>query len=76
VRGKVTRKREIIITKELLLKRQPYYVYKGKSYDTITFTEKMIGHKLGEFSLTKKLGPKIHDSPRNRKRREKNKHKK
>ena len=34
-------------------------------------SEYMIGHKLGEFIFTKKLGSSIHDSEDNAKRREK-----
>ena len=35
-------------------------VYTGKSYTRVYIDEKMIGHKLGEFSYTRRLG-RIHD---------------
>lgn len=37
-----------------------FEVYTGKSYTKLYIDEKMVGHKLGEFSFTRKLG-KIHD---------------
>lgn len=73
--GTITRKRDMLINKALLLKRPTLLVYNGKSYAKVTLTTKMMGHKVGEFSLTKKLGSKIHDSTRNRKRKNKKKHK-
>jgi len=42
----------IIVAKDLNL---TYYVHNGKSYDEVTVTKKMIGHKFGEFSLTRKF---------------------
>jgi len=41
----------------------------------ITLTHEMIGHKLGEFSLTKRIGARIHKTERNTKRKNKNKQK-
>jgi len=35
-------------------------VYTGRTYNNVYIEEKMVGHKLGEFSFTRKLG-KIHD---------------
>lgn len=70
-----TKKRDICITKELLTKRPVMFVYKGQSSDQVTLKRQMIGHKLGEYSLTKKLGAKIHNSERKRKRKNKNKKK-
>jgi len=35
-------------------------VYTGKSYTRVYIDEKMIGHKLGEFAFTRRLG-RIHD---------------
>jgi ribosomal protein S19 len=62
--------------KKVLLKKRPYVrIYNGKSHVLIQLKKKMIGHKLGEFSLTKKLGKKIHDSERSKKRKNKKKHK-
>lgn len=46
-------------------------VYNGKSFKKIFIKEGMVGHKLGEFVWTKKLGASIHNSDRNRKRKEK-----
>lgn len=37
-----------------------FEVYNGKSYNKIYIDEKMVGHKLGEFSFTRKIG-KIHE---------------
>jgi ribosomal protein S19 len=36
-----------------------FEVYTGKSYTKVYIEEKMVGHKLGEFSYTRKIG-KIH----------------
>jgi small subunit ribosomal protein S19 len=36
-------------------------VYTGRSFSKVYIEEKMVGHKLGEFSFTRKLG-KIHQS--------------
>ena len=35
-------------------------VYNGKKYNNVYIEESMIGHKLGEFSFTRKLG-RIHE---------------
>ncbi len=35
-------------------------VYNGRAYNKIYIDEKMVGHKLGEFSFTRKLG-RIHE---------------
>lgn len=37
-----------------------FEVYTGKTYSKVYIDEKMVGHKLGEFSYTRKLG-RIHD---------------
>lgn len=66
---KKTRKRDQIITPELI--GEIIKVYNGKIYVTVVITEKMIGHKLGEFSLTKKIGSSIHLSEKNKKKGEK-----
>ncbi|KAI1343883.1 ribosomal protein S19/S15 [Xylariaceae sp. FL0016] len=31
-----------------------FHVYNGKIYNEVTITEDMVGHKLGEFSITRK----------------------
>jgi len=36
-----------------------FEVYTGRMYNKVYINEKMVGHKLGEFSFTRKLG-KIH----------------
>jgi small subunit ribosomal protein S19 len=46
-------------------------VYNGKTFKRIKIKENMIGHKLGEFVLTKNLGSSIHNSEKNRKKKEK-----
>lgn len=43
-----------------------FEVYTGKSYTKIYIDEKMVGHKLGEFSFTRKIG-KIHEKKNNKK---------
>jgi small subunit ribosomal protein S19 len=37
-----------------------FEVYTGRVYSKVYIDEKMIGHKLGEFSFTRKLG-RIHE---------------
>ena len=37
-----------------------FEVYTGKTYNKVYIDEKMVGHKLGEFSFTRKLG-RIHE---------------
>lgn len=37
-----------------------FEVYTGKTFSKVYIDEKMVGHKLGEFSYTRKLG-RIHD---------------
>lgn len=37
-----------------------FQIYTGRSYIKLYIEEKMVGHKLGEFSFTRKVG-KIHD---------------
>jgi len=69
--SKFTRKRTMVISKELLEKRRSLQVHKGKSFRLVEFHQKMIGHKVGEFSPTKNLGARIHDSVRNNKRKKK-----
>lgn len=43
-----------------------FEVYTGKSYTKVYIEEKMVGHKLGEFAFTRKLG-KIHEKKGTRK---------
>jgi small subunit ribosomal protein S19 len=50
-------------------------VYNGKKHKPLKITHKMIGQKLGQFVLTKKIGSSIHNSERNRKRKEKQRRK-
>ena len=35
---------------------QTFLVHNGKEFKPVQVTENMVGHKLGEFSLTRKLG--------------------
>lgn len=37
-----------------------FEVYNGRVYNNVYVEEKMVGHKLGEFSFTRKLG-RIHE---------------
>lgn len=46
-------------------------IYNGKRYIPVMVVPKMIGHKLGEFSYTKRLGKSIHSSVRNKKKKNK-----
>ena len=66
---KKTKKRDHTITPELV--GEIIKVYNGKVYITVVITEKMIGHKLGEFAITKKIGSSIHLSEKNKKKGEK-----
>jgi len=50
-------------------------VYNGKAYKRLLVKETMIGHKLGAFIFTKKLGKSIHNSDRNAKKKEKQRRK-
>ncbi len=46
-----THKRNVVIVPELVGKE--INVYKGNGFGQIKITEKMLGHKLGEFALTR-----------------------
>ena len=35
---------------------QTFLVHNGRMFNTVTVNENMVGHKLGEFSQTRKLG--------------------
>jgi len=50
-------------------------IHNGHKSLNVKITRWMIGRKFGEFSITKKLGSKIHESKRNQKRRAKMKRK-
>jgi len=66
------KRRDMKITRRVIAKTPiVVYVHKGKSFSAVTLTRSRIGHRVGEFSLTKRLGARIHDSARNRKRKEK-----
>jgi ribosomal protein S19 len=65
----IIRNRDMIINKALLNKIEVLLVYKGKSFTKVTLKKKMIGCNAGEFSLTKRLGSKIHNSARNKKKK-------
>jgi len=56
----MTRSRRTTITTELVGRR--FVVYNGRAYTSTVFTvtTNMVGHKLGEFSITKAHGPAIH----------------
>ncbi len=45
-----------------------FYVYTGRTYTKFTIEERMVGHKLGEFSFTRKIG-KIHEKKNNKRRK-------
>lgn len=65
-----TKRRGQVINIEMVGKL--FKVYNGKNYIPIQITGEMVGHKLGEFSLTKKIGSSIHLSEKNKKKKEKN----
>lgn len=56
-------KKQTLLKKPLLLSRDSeivpsfsgstFIVHSGKNYEEITITDQMIGHKIGEFSLTR-----------------------
>ena len=48
-----TKKRNCTIIPQFL--NHKFKIYNGKSYISIVITEKMLGHKLGEFAYTRKL---------------------
>jgi small subunit ribosomal protein S19 len=48
-----THKRELIITPELV--GMTIGIYNGKDFTQIDINEDMIGHRLGEFSMTRKI---------------------
>lgn len=66
-----TRQRSKTITEEFI--GEIIKIYNGKQYITIQITKNMVGHKLGEFALTKKLGSSIHQSEKNKKKKSKKK---
>jgi len=51
-------KKSSIITMEFLNKR--VLVYNGNKFVSLLVKESMLGHRFGEFILTKSLGSKIH----------------
>lgn len=48
-----THSRSSVIPQELVNKKM--FIYNGKSYTEIVISEDMVGHKLGEFSYTRKI---------------------
>lgn len=54
------------ITKDFVGKR--VYVYSGMRYSSFLVRPLMVGMRFGNFALTKKLGSKIHDTLRNKKK--------
>lgn len=47
------------------------YVYNGRLFQRKTITASMVGHKLGEFIWTKKLGAVIHQKEKKKKKKRK-----
>lgn len=68
-------KRNTLITKKLLRKKPLFIVHSGKIETSIQIKPKynMIGHHIGEYVITKKLGASIHDSEKNKKKKNKKK---
>jgi ribosomal protein S19 len=65
----LTKSRSSVIAKPFIGK--VLSIYQGKFSKRIRITKRMKGHHLGEFSFTKKMGKSIHNSERNRKKKEK-----
>lgn len=70
---KVTASRKKTIDRLYLRGRKSYRVYAGskKNVQTVRITHDMLGHKMGEFTITKRLGRRIHDSVKNQKKKKK-----
>jgi len=64
-----TKSRDSIITKASV--GYVFKVYNGRGYKRVLATPARIGHHLGEFVFTKKMGSSIHLSEHNRKRKQK-----
>lgn len=64
-----TRQRSKTITEEFV--GETIKIYNGKLYITVKITKNMVGHKLGEFAITKKIGSSIHQSEKNKKKKKK-----
>jgi ribosomal protein S19 len=47
------------------------YIYNGIGYKNIYVTSKMVGHKFGEFSITKTLGKDFHLAREKKKKKKK-----
>ena len=48
-----THDREVIIVPKMVGKT--IYIYNGKEYEKVLIIEQMLGHRLGEFALTRKI---------------------
>lgn len=70
----IIRNRDSIIDRKLLKAR--VFVHNGKTDRFVKITRNLIGTKLGTLSMTKKMGKSIHDSAKNRKRKNKKTQKK
>ena len=68
-------KRNIFITQNLVKRRRLLLIHGGmiKNSRKIKPKRLMIGHHVGEYVITKKLGSSIHDSERNKKKKNKKK---
>jgi len=65
-KGFFSQRRDFLILPHYLNKT--FCVYNGKEYVSFVIKDTMIGHRLGEFVTTKKLGSSIHSSARNKKK--------
>jgi len=68
---KFTRARDTRIDKQLLRNPQSLYIHCGKTFHALVKNRNAFGLHLGEFAITKKLGKRIHNSERNRKKKNK-----
>jgi len=66
--------RSLVIPSTLIGKR--IYIYNGKIYKFIRISSKMVGHKFGEFAITKVLGKAIRKAGEKKRKKKKNNNKK
>lgn len=45
-----------------------FLVYNGRTFQKVIVTNNMVGRKFGEFATTKRIGPKIHEPKKKKKK--------
>jgi ribosomal protein S19 len=70
---RLTAPRDKTIDRLFLRKRRIYRVYAGsiKNVQIVHINNDMLKHKMGEFTITKRLGRRIHNSAKNQKKKKK-----